>query len=327
MTTDPMPPEKKLPQTRPPLARMLRIHALLQQDKYPNCATLAKQLEISTKTAQRDLEFMRDRLDLPLDYDRVRHGYHYTEEVVNFPTVQVTEGEVVALLVAQKAMEQYRGTPFEQPLRRAVEKLAAGLEDEVSFDLGDTLDTFSFHAFGVAPVEPAVFERLAQAVRARREVTFDYTKPKTGRTEPRHVQPYHLANLQQCWYLIARDVTKDAFRLFALPRIKAVKLTREAFRRPADFSVRDFLANAFGPYAGGSTQTVKIEFDAQAAPYIRERIWHKSQTLEPLPDGRLILTMQVPRLEPVNYWVESWGDHASILAPIDLNKKPAGKFT
>lgn len=293
---------------------MLRIHALLQQDRRPNCSTLSKQLEISTKTAQRDLEFMRDRLELPIEYDPATRGYVYTEEVVNFPTVQVSEGEVVALLVAQKAMEQYRGTPFEETLRRAVQKLVASLEDEVNFELGDILDTFSFQSFGVAPVDPVVFERIAQAVRDQREITFDYTKARTGRTESRHVQPYHLANLQQCWYLIARDVAKGELRLFALPRIAAVKPGRKAFRRPVDFSPRDYLANAFGPYAAGKLQEVKIEFAAAVAPYIKERIWHASQKLESLPDGRLILTMTVARLELVESWVRSWGDRAQIIA-------------
>lgn len=312
--SDPMAPPRRMPQTRPPLARMLRIHALLQKGKYPNCATLARQLEVSAKTAQRDIEFMRDRLELPVDYDRGRHGYYYTEEVVNFPTVQVSEGEVVALLVAQKAMEQYRGTPFEKILRRAVEKLAAGLEDEVSLGQADIIDTFSFHAFGVAPVEPVVFERLARAVRTRREVTFDYTKPKTGRTEIRRVQPWHLANLDQCWYLIARDPAKDAVRHFALPRIKAVKVELKSFRRPEDFSPRDYFATAFGSYAGGKPQEVRIEFDATAAPFIKERVWHESQKLESLPDGRLILTMKVARLEPVENWVRSWGGRVKVIS-------------
>jgi len=37
--------------------------------KDPNTTTLAEQFEISTKTAQRDIDFMRDRLNCPLQYD------------------------------------------------------------------------------------------------------------------------------------------------------------------------------------------------------------------------------------------------------------------
>ena len=316
--SDPMGAVPKMPQSRPPLERMLRIHGLLQRERYPNCTGLAGQLEVSVKTAQRDLEFMRDRLALPIDYDRVRHGYHYTEPVTNFPTVQVSEGEVVALLVAQKAMELYRGTPFERTLSTAVQKLAAGLQDDISFGFADLLETFSFQTLGMAPVEPVVFERLAQAVRSRQETTFDYTKVYSGRAETRIVRPYHLACLEQCWYLVAHDCSRNSLRMFALPRIQSVRLGRKSFVRPESFSIRAFLANAFGAYAGTKVEQVKIEFDAVAAPYIEERIWHESQKLERQKDGRVILTMQVARLVPVLSWVQSWGQHATVHEPREL---------
>ena len=78
-----------------------------------DASTLARDLEVSAKSIHRDLEFMRDRLDLPFEFDARRRGYHYTEEVRAFPTLQITEGELVALVVADKALQQYRGTSFE----------------------------------------------------------------------------------------------------------------------------------------------------------------------------------------------------------------------
>ena len=95
---------------------MLQIHQAIQSGKYPNATTLAQELEVCTKSIQRDLEFMRDRLGLPLEYDGQRWGYYYTEAVRSFPTLQITEGELFALLVAEKALQQYRGTSFEKPL-------------------------------------------------------------------------------------------------------------------------------------------------------------------------------------------------------------------
>ena len=83
---------------------MLRIHQALQSSRHPNATSLAAELEVSAKSIHRDLEFMRDRLELPLAYNRARNGYHYTEEVSSFPTLQITEGELFALLVAEKAL-------------------------------------------------------------------------------------------------------------------------------------------------------------------------------------------------------------------------------
>ena len=62
---------------RPPLARMMKIYELLQEGKYPNCSTLAAELEVSPKTVLRDIDFVRDRRELPIDYDAHRHGYYF----------------------------------------------------------------------------------------------------------------------------------------------------------------------------------------------------------------------------------------------------------
>src|SRR5437763_14910464 len=82
-----------LPLSRPPLERMVKIHQAIQSGKFPNASTLARELEVSTKSIHRDIEFMRDRLELPIEYDGSRFGYAYTEEVSAFPTVQIPEGE------------------------------------------------------------------------------------------------------------------------------------------------------------------------------------------------------------------------------------------
>ena len=99
-------PAPGLPQSRPPLERMMRIHQAIASGKYPNASTLAREIEVVPKTIHRDIEFMRDRLQLPLAYDDRRYGYYYTEEVSGFPTLQITEGELVALLIEEKALQQ-----------------------------------------------------------------------------------------------------------------------------------------------------------------------------------------------------------------------------
>jgi hypothetical protein len=114
---------------------MLRIHQSLQSGKFPNATILAAELEVSTKSIQRDLEFMRDRLELPIKYDPHRIGYHYTAEVTSFPTMHITEGELVALVIAEKALEQYRGTQFEKPLLSAIRKIEQSLPDTISLNM------------------------------------------------------------------------------------------------------------------------------------------------------------------------------------------------
>src|SRR5512142_1117633 len=118
--------------SRPPLARMLQIHQALRSGGYPNASTLASQLEVCTKSIHRDLAFMRDRLQLPIEYDGKRFGFFYTQPVRAFPTLQITEGELFALVGAERALQQYRGTGFEKPLLNALRKMQTSLPDTIS---------------------------------------------------------------------------------------------------------------------------------------------------------------------------------------------------
>src|SRR6185436_12133633 len=149
--------------SRPPLERMMRIHQEIGAGKYPNATTLAAEIEVVTKTIHRDIEFMRDRLGLPIAYDGRKYGYHYTEEVGAFPTLQITEGELVALLIAEKALQQYRGTNFEKPLVSALKKMASQLPDTVSFNMAEWDQTISFRTSAEPILDLEIFDTLAKA--------------------------------------------------------------------------------------------------------------------------------------------------------------------
>jgi predicted DNA-binding transcriptional regulator YafY len=63
---------------RPAIERLFRIRRLIIAGRGPvNATTLAAQLETSRKTIHRDLEFLRDRLGLPLEYDHAEHTWRF----------------------------------------------------------------------------------------------------------------------------------------------------------------------------------------------------------------------------------------------------------
>src|SRR5215471_9749748 len=123
---------------------MLKIHQELRSGRYPNAADLARKLEVSAKSIHRDLDFMRDRLELPIEYNGSRFGYYYSEKVNAFPTFQITEGELLALVVAEKALQQYRGTNFEKPLLSALKKMSQALPETISLSLSAAEQAISF---------------------------------------------------------------------------------------------------------------------------------------------------------------------------------------
>src|ERR1035437_7065564 len=151
--------------SRPPLERMLRIHQALQAGGFPNASKLAREVEVSTKTIHRDIEFMRDRLNLPIEFDPSNNGYFYNGEVSGFPTMQITEGEIFALVVAEKALQQYRGTSFEKPLLSAIRKMEQALPDTISLNLADIEQTISFRPRAEPILNLEIFDARAEGNR------------------------------------------------------------------------------------------------------------------------------------------------------------------
>lgn len=308
---------------RAPLQRMLHIHSALQRGEAVNCSSLGRELEVARKTLVRDLTYMRDSLGLPLEFDPAANRYRYTEPVESFPTVNISEGEVFALLVAQKALEQYRGTPFHRQLAVSFEKLSAGLKETIAFSPTEEMQSVSFKNVGVGKSDATVFSALSRSVVRELEVKFDYRKPGGTARERRHARPYHLSHRQNLWYLVAFDIERGAMRTFAVPRISAVEVTTTKFARPADFSPEAFFAKALGVVGGdGASYRVVVRFTAASADRVREREWHESQKLRVLPKGAGVeLTLRLGALEEAERWILEWGAEAEVLEPPELRER------
>ena len=121
--------QKRLGASRAAMERMHRIHQLLQNKQYPNCTKLAKEFEVAKRTMKRDIEFMKDQMCLPIGFDTGENGYFYTETVDHFPELPMSEADVFALYVASKAIEQYKGTPFQRLLETAFRRLTGRLDE------------------------------------------------------------------------------------------------------------------------------------------------------------------------------------------------------
>jgi proteasome accessory factor B len=303
--------------SRPPLERMLRIHQALQAGGFPNASKLARAVDVSTKTIHRDIEFMRNRLNLPVEFAARSNGYFYNGEVSGFPTMQITEGEIFALVVAEKALQQYRGTSFEKPLLSAIKKMEQALPDTISLNLADIERTISFRTRAEPILNLEIFDALAKAVAQRQQLELHYRKPGQP-AEKRLVDAYHLANINGEWYLFAYDHARKDLRTFVPARIQSVKPTGKTFERPQKFSLEKRLRDSFGVHAGEGKFAVIIRFLPRAADYIREKKWHSSQTLRDLPGGGVELRMTLSSLAEVQRWILSWGGEAQVVQPREL---------
>jgi predicted DNA-binding transcriptional regulator YafY len=303
--------------SRAPLARAVRIRQMLQRGTFPNCSTMARELEVSEKTVMRDLEFVRTRWEWPIEYDPARRGYFFSKPVVGFGGPEVSEAELFALLIARDAMAQYKGTPFQSPIEEALRKLSMALEPKAQMAEG-VANLFSFRPLGTDNADAATFQMLTDAVKDRRVVRFSYRKVGGVDVETREVRPFHLPCCDNHWYLLGFDVNRNAIRTFALPRIRDLEVTEKSFVVPLDFDAAEYMRKSFSAFKGDDDYEVVIEFDAWASDIIRGRQWHASQEITELPNGTIRFRMRLDGIEEALRWVLSWGVHATVVRPAAL---------
>lgn len=307
--------------------RVLEIHKIIRTGKHPNCSTLAKEIEVTAKTIQRDISFMRDQLGLPLEYHAIKHGYFYTQEVHEFPMLHLSRNDLVALFLARHALEPVRGTKLERMLAESFSKIAEACPGEVSIQWHELDQAFSVKASGVLPADVTLFGDLLDAVTAFREVSFDYHKLTGARPEQRTVQPYHVGQIEHGWYLLAYDPGRKGMRTFALQRITNLQVLKSKFQRNTRFNARDHLCGGFGVWSyddsENQTHEISIRFEGYAARVVAERFWHSSQVIRDLkPDGSVIeFQARLSGLEEITRWVLSWGSKAKVLGPPELRKR------
>ncbi|HLG15907.1 MAG TPA: hypothetical protein VJH03_15585 [Blastocatellia bacterium] len=152
------------------LERVFWIDRQVRSGRYPNTRTIAERFEVAARTAQRSLDFMRDRLRLPLEYSAEHRGWYYTEPAYALPAIELTEGDLVAILLAEKLSRQYRGTAIGKQVEQAFSKVLSAMTDTVSIDLAALAEAHSFEAAATTELDHDLFRRLGRAAIERRQV-------------------------------------------------------------------------------------------------------------------------------------------------------------
>jgi proteasome accessory factor B len=312
--------------SRPPLYRFQEIFHAIKTGRYPNRTKLAQTIEVTTKTIQRDIDYMRYQLNLPIEFDYARGGYYFTKPITELPLFQLTESELVSIFVAQKALEAYKGTAFEQPLRSAFQKLEAATKSAgVSISWEDFDSGISFRLFDAYLSDPKIFSEIAKAIGNEEVVEFGYKKLEAKAFEKRTVEPWHLACVSGQWYLLGYDPSRGARRIFVLGRMRNASATGRAFSKPkpGDKDIQRLFENSFQIWQSENArlEQIVLRFSGRAAQLVRERNWHASQRLQELASGDLELTLKLNSLEEIVPWILSWGRQCEVIRPARLRNK------
>jgi predicted DNA-binding transcriptional regulator YafY len=308
------------------LLRLKRIRAELRPGRYPSRAQIAAAIESKVRTVQRDLDFLRDQLKAPIEYNREQRGYYLTDPNWRLPEVPLTEGELISFFVADHLLRQLStADPQVQMARNAVKRLATLLPSEVVINPEALSSAISFAPAPALAAAPDTLRQLTEAAAQRETLRVTYFSQNSNKQGERLLNVLGLHQQLGEWYAVAAELTDGGkIKDFHAGRISTLTRTGRRFTPPADWEARkaEYLNSGFGMFRGGAPVTVVIEFDADQARYIRERTYHDLQQRDELTDGRLRLSFPVTEaaLPQVARWVMQYGAQALVVEPVALKE-------
>jgi predicted DNA-binding transcriptional regulator YafY len=299
--------------------RLLMIDRLIREGKYPNTDRLAELVEVTTRTIQRDIEYMRDMYGAPIEYSPARHGFYYSEPNFFIKSVPLTEGELFSIALFDQLLDQYRNTPLEETLRNIFGKIVQCLPDTVNVEANFLTGQMTFIPDRAGIIDREAFKTVFTALKLKQAIRFEYRSLEQNGYTCRTAAPYHAVCQRGNWYFIGFCHERREPRLFSFSRMKNVKLEKKTFVIPADFKPELYFDKEMGVWASSRTPyTVELLFDKEISAYALDRQWHSTQTVEQREDGSVYVKFTTTQMPEVLRWVLGQGHTVKALGPAEL---------
>ena len=280
---------------------------------------LADLVDVSTRTIRRDLQALQEAGFSIYDEGEENETKRWRLDAQPFRSVQegLSVADVAALYLSRSIVNAISGWPLANELGAALAKIERALNPRMREFLSTLPEVVSTKAAPHAPEQSTklidVTRRLFDAVRDRRIVEMRYFSAQSRRAKSYTVEPYRLALAQGGVYLIAFVPAYDEFRTFAVERIERLSVSEDTFRKTRTLP-DDVFSSSMGVFSGPA-ERIELEFEASVAPYIAGRVWHTSQQVTNLADGRIRLTLDVSNDWALKSWVLGFGSAVRVLSP------------
>ncbi|MEK8025083.1 helix-turn-helix transcriptional regulator [Pseudaquabacterium rugosum] len=317
-------------------ARLYKIEALIRQRGHVSFAQLIDTLEVSPATLKRDLEYLRDQLGAPIEYDRYLNGYRFADAGVpvaandgsaserrhELPGLWFSERELHALLMAQQLLsslddEGLIGRHLQPLLSRIEELLGPGGQS----DARQLMKRVKIVGALRRPVPSECFQRAGEALTRRRRLHIRYlTRTRGNDVSEREVSPQRLVHYRNTWYMDAWCHSRDRLLRFALDAVQQASVLTTRAKDVAMKQVEAEMDAGYGIYAGATTRQAVLRFSAQAAPWISREEWHPQQQGRELPDGGWELSLPYTDETELVMDILRHGEQVQVVSPAALKQ-------
>ena len=313
--------------------RFYRIELLIKSRGGVDFDTLLDELEVSPATLKRDLQYLRDRMDAPIVYDRFDKVYRFdvpggaagtaqagaaTHEL---PGVWFSASEIHALLTMHQLIEGLDGGGV---LGRHLTPLLDKLHGMLGASEGESRELMKrvrIASPARRPVPSRWFELIGSALLRRQRVDMRYFTRGKRTESQRVVSPQRLIHYRNTWYLDAWCHSSEGLRRFALDAVRAAKVLDQRAKDVAMKTVQSELDGGYGIFSGKALQQARLRFNPEAAQWVAQEQWHPDQQLQALPDGSLEMSLPYADATELTMDILRHGAQVRVLAPPTLVRR------
>lgn len=275
------------------------------------------------RTIRRDLEAL-EAGGFPITTDLVngQTRWRLMEGFRNIPALGFSATELMALLFSRNLLKPLEGTEIQASLASALNKAATALPPQGHQYVRQMHEIFSvgLGAHKSYRQHKETIDRITQAIARARTAQIRYYSASRNKTTRREVDPYRLWYAAGGLYLIAYDHLRRDVRMFAVERIRSISLTNHPYQFPLGFDIEAYVQDALVVMRGRRIE-VELLFSKAAAAWVKDKIWHESQEMFPLKDGRLRMVLRVADTQELVGWILSFGSQVQVIRPVALKEK------
>lgn len=273
--------------------RFYKIDQMLHDRSVVPVQDFLEELGISPATFKRDLEYMRERLHAPIEWDRDMGGYRFVQSDRNAPTYALpglwfNASEVHALLSMQHLLSNLDAGMLASQIKPLQARLKAllGSADHSAEEVEKRLRIVQA---AKRTVSSKYFETIATATLSRRQIKLRHYSRQSGDESERTVSPQLLTYYRDNWYLDAWCHLRNDIRRFAIDAIRHVELTDNKAKDVSQARLKEVLESGYGIFSGSRVKWAKFRFTPERARWVAVEQWHPQQKGRVEPDGSYLL--------------------------------------
>jgi predicted DNA-binding transcriptional regulator YafY len=311
------------------LERFYKIDQLLKDRKVVPFSILMKELGMSRASIKRDLEYMRERFNAPIEYDREANGYRFgaprSGPRYELPGLWFSAGEAYALLSMQTLLAELQPGLLEPHVGPLQERLRAILGGEPAWkDIEKRIRVFQpERRSGTTENEGSHFATVAAAVLRRLRLWIRHYNRKDDRETEREISPQRLVHYRGNWYVDAWCHLRTDLRSFAVDAIRAAELRETRAREVPAAELDEHLGAGYGIFAGRTVEWARLRFTPEAARWVSAQVWHPKQRSQVEQDGSYLLELPYAADRELLMEILKYGADVEVLAPEGLRARVA----